>query len=346
MVETWNNELTSNPNAPQFQTGSTGCNISVRAGQDMGADWANWAFTYDGTGTLAGGNITVNSATAGSWDLAFSKGAMAHELGHGLGLDNATSENGCSTTNSVMFGYLTPGQPMACSPTSCDKNSVEDNVYPPPSPPPPPPDDPGDGCHFRGDCTEMPCLVGVPCDPIIIAVGPGSNYQLTSREGGVWFDLDADGIPDQIAWTRASDPIAFLVLDRNHNGIIDDGRELFGNHSVVPSGQPVATGFEALAHYDRVENGGNSDGVVDARDAIWAALQLWIDWNHNGYSEAGELYGPEDWQLKSVSLAFQTINRRDAYGNVFRLKAACQLGQKTRFAYDVFFSAKPQRRPD
>lgn len=112
----------------------------------------------------------------------------------------------------------------------------------------------------------------IECNPIIIAVGQGSNYQLTSPSGGVFFNLNADGIKEKMAWTQAGDLVAFLVLDRNGNGNIDDGTELFGNHSVVPSGQPVTNGFEALAWYDL--NTGNGDGVIDSRDAIWSSLRL------------------------------------------------------------------------
>jgi hypothetical protein len=182
------------------------------------------------------------------------------------------------------------------------------------------------------------------CSPIIIAVGQSSNYQFTSTAGGVWFDLNADGIKERMAWTQADDPVAFLVLDRNGNGSIDDGTELFGNHSVVPSGQPVTNGFEALAWYD--QNMGNGDGKIDSQDAIWSSLRLWIDWNHDGSSQSGELYPLDQWQLSSISLQFQTIGRQDGYGNMFRLKAPCQLGNKTRFGYDVYFSMKPQKRPD
>jgi hypothetical protein len=165
---------------------------------------------------------------------------------------------------------------------------------------------------------------------------------LTSPENGVWFDLDADGTLDRIAWTQAGEPIAFLVRDLNLNGIIDNGRELFGNHTVLPTGQRVTNGFEALSFYDRSEYGGNGDGVLDSGDAVWPSLRFWIDWNHNGVSEADELYTLESFQLTSISLDYRTTNRSDKYGNIFRLKASCQIRNKTRFAYDVFFSAKPK----
>lgn len=203
----------------------------------------------------------------------------------------------------------------------------------------------GGQCTCGAECWQGEC--GPPtieCSPIIIAVAQSSNYQLTSPAGGVDFDLNGDGIKERMAWTLPSDPVAFLVLDRNGNGTIDDGTELFGNHSVVPSGQAVTNGFEALAWYD--QNNGNGDGVIDSRDAIWPFLRLWIDWNHDGVTQSGELYPLEQWQLSSISLQFQTINRQDGYGNMYRLKAPCKVGQQTRFGYDVYFTMKPQKRPN
>ena len=123
--------------------------------------------------------------------------------------------------------------------------------------------------------------------------------------------------------------------------MVDNGSELFGNHTFLPSGQVATDGFNALAYYDRPENGGNGDGRIDARDAVWADLLLWIDWNHNGISELGELYRPADFDLISISVNFRTVNRTDAFGNVFRLQAPCRLGPAVRFGYDVYFTSKP-----
>lgn len=198
---------------------------------------------------------------------------------------------------------------------------------------------------MSGGC-EIAYIGETVCSPIIVAVGADASYQLTSPQTGVLFDIDGNGIREWLAWTRIGDETAFQVYDRNRNGIIDDGTELFGNHSILPTGQKAINGFEALAFYDRIENGGNSDGQIDSRDAIWNSMELWIDWNHNGVSENAELFALDDYQLMNVSLAFHTIWRRDAYGNVFRLAAPCQLRGRTRQGYDVFFSSRPQRRPN
>jgi hypothetical protein len=158
--------------------------------------------------------------------------------------------------------------------------------------------------------------------------------------------MDADGRRERVAWTPFLEPAAFLVRDVNGNGRIDDGSELFGNHTLLPFGGIALNGFDALAYFDRPEAGGNGDGEITAVDTIWIELHLWVDWNHNGLSEPLEMYTLDQFQVTAISVKPRVINRTDAYGNVFRLQAPCQVGGNTRMGYDVYFSARPPRRPD
>ncbi|HEX8561266.1 MAG TPA: hypothetical protein VF668_24455 [Pyrinomonadaceae bacterium] len=91
------------------------------------------------------------------------------------------------------------------------------------------------------------------------------------------------------------------------------GREL-GNYTIQPP-SPRPNGFAALAEFDRVENGGVSDGLIDVNDSIFASLRLWQVINHDGVSQAEELHTLQSLHIESVSLNYREVRRRDRYGN-------------------------------
>jgi hypothetical protein len=162
----------------------------------------------------------------------------------------------------------------------------------------------------------------------------GSGFNLSSATDGVLFDLAATGKARQTAWTRAGSTNAFLVLDRNGNGVIDSGLELFGNVTQQPSSSEP-NGFLALAVYDN-----NGDGVIDINDAIWSQLRLWQDTNHDGISQPGELHTLESLGVASISLQYKDDGKYvDLYGNQFRYRAKVKDStQHSKWAYDVILT--------
>ncbi len=195
--------------------------------------------------------------------------------------------------------------------------------------------------YLEESCTcEGGCAPGGSCSPIVVDV-LGDGFSLTNASNGVNFNLDNNGVSERIGWTSSGTDDAWLALDRNNDGVIDSGRELFGD--VSPQDPPAAgedrNGFRALALYDGLGWGGNGDGKITRHDAIFERLRLWQDTNHNGISETCELFGLRELGLRSIDLDYVESHRVDAHGNQFKYRSRVrdvnneQLG---RWAWDVF----------
>ncbi len=171
--------------------------------------------------------------------------------------------------------------------------------------------------------------------PIIINFAGG--YTLTGADSPVSFDIMGTGEPLLIGWTAAGSDEAFLCLDRDENGSIDSGAELFGNAVLLADGRRAQNGFIALSTFDE-----NQDLLIDANDPVWSRLQLWRDVNHDAISQSSELSAIDGSEVRAISLDYHRTGRRDVSGNTFRYESQVWL-QQHRGAptphpvYDIFF---------
>ena len=202
------------------------------------------------------------------------------------------------------------------------------------------------------DCPDGFLFVPSRCDcksasPILIDT-LGDGYRLTSAADGVEFDLNDNGrASERIAWTESGSDDAWLVMDRNGNGTIDSGAELFGNRTpaFADRADPRAeNGFEALLLAEGPGYGGGvPDRIIDARDAVYQRLRLWFDRNHNGRSEPDELVTLSSAGVVAISTDYHRAPLRDQFGNRFALAGRAWIrdhrGQIVeRRIFDVFLT--------
>ncbi|MBI5535211.1 MAG: hypothetical protein HY898_20965 [Deltaproteobacteria bacterium] len=152
------------------------------------------------------------------------------------------------------------------------------------------------------------------CSTPLVLSFDGSAVQY--ERSGHSFELMA-GRADVSAthWPTAATP--WLAMDRDGNGRIDDGSELFGSSTRLASGARARNGFEALAELDD-----NADGVIDSQDGSWCKLVAWSDRNNDGISQPGELTAVGELGLVAISLDNQVQARCDSNGNCERERSS------------------------
>lgn len=127
-------------------------------------------------------------------------------------------------------------------------------------------------------------------EPLVFDLdGDGVELTDVTRNEGVNFDINGDGIKENVSWVQPDDGL--LAIDKNNNGTIDNGKELFGDQN------GAVNGFEELSRYDDDNN-----GIINKQDSAFSNLYMWQDMNRNGISEQNELKGLDDYGITSISL--------------------------------------------
>jgi hypothetical protein len=173
--------------------------------------------------------------------------------------------------------------------------------------------------------------------PIVIDLS-GKGFKLTDAKNGVSFDIEGTGEQVQMGWTAQGAANAFLALP-GPDGLVHNGKQLFGNFTPQPQSDDP-NGFDALRVYDT-----NNDGVIDARDPVFKSLRLWVDDNHDGISQPGELHTLTELGVNSISLKYHEDRWHDQYGNAFRYRAKINDDTTDKWTYDVFFVADDGGKP-
>lgn len=132
-------------------------------------------------------------------------------------------------------------------------------------------------------------------DPLVLDLNGNGEFDVSTPQDGHLFDITGTGNPVQTATAINGD--ALLALDKNSNGIIDNGRELFGDQNGAPNG------FRELGNYDS-----NNDGRIDAQDIIFNRLRLFRDFDRDGETDQGELSDLSSLGVKALLLDAKPSN--------------------------------------
>ena len=172
--------------------------------------------------------------------------------------------------------------------------------------------------------------------PIVLDLD-GNGIQTVAAAQGVSFDLNATGHASQVGWVGAGDGL--LVRDRNGNGSIDNGSELYGVATQTATGR-AGNGYAAMASEDS-----NHDGKLNAKDAHFSELEVWVDANHDGKSAADELRGLIDMGIAEIDLNY-TKTSTVQNGNVVGMVSSYTTtdGQQHQVA-DVWFGKQASGTP-
>ena len=140
----------------------------------------------------------------------------------------------------------------------------------------------------------------IAVDPILLDLNGDGVIGTTTLENGVYFDHQKDGFGELSAWVDENDGI--LVIDKNGDGVINDGGEVFGDNYVKSNGNKASSGFDALADLDS-----NGDGVISAEDSEFSNIKI--------LKGDGTLISLEEAGITSINLSSESVGSADENGN-------------------------------
>ncbi|MCZ6160686.1 hypothetical protein O6B98_09415, partial [Campylobacter ureolyticus] len=248
--------------------------------------------------------------------------------------NNSDSDGGSNSGNNSGEGNTDNGNDSGNNTPPEDSNTNEDtpefpNPFPPrktcpvPNPFPFPFPNPFKP-NLGGKCYRIEVY-----DPLVLDLNKDNKISITSsKDSNVYFNHTNDGVNIKTSWIGKEDGI--LVIDKNGNGIIDNGNELFGNFTTKNNGDMANNGFEALKDYDT-----NGDLIIDYRDDKFSELRVWQDLNSDGISNKGELKTLNELGIKSLNLKYK--DNKQIKDSIAQISSYETLDGKTHLLADINF---------
>ena len=147
-------------------------------------------------------------------------------------------------------------------------------------------------------------------DPLVFDLGGDGITTVSLEESNAFFDLDNNGFAEKTSWVGVKEGL--LAYDKNGDGVINGGNELFGDRTLMKDGKTLASsGFAALTEYDD-----NKDGKIDSNDVIYALLRIWQDADGDGIASAGELRRLVDLGIVYIGLSYSNTGVTDSTNNI------------------------------
>ena len=184
--------------------------------------------------------------------------------------------------------------------------------------------------QLAGLSTTTQLFLFTKTTPLVLDLNQ-DGIQTLALGQGVVFDVNGDGQSERTGWVSSQDGL--LARDLNGDGQINDGSELFGEGTTLADGTKAKDGYVALNALDT-----NLDGLIDANDAAFGQLSVWVDRNGDAKTNSGELASLTELGITSISLNAQSSTAVNN-GNLIGLMGSYTTADgRTHTMGDVWFS--------